>query len=116
MRHPYHLDTILQHSGAHHRVGKGLVSAIEQSVTFTTDELDATPVYSRMSNTSNHFEIQEVVAQLHHAEKALVLASGMAAISTTYLTFLKPGDHALVMENGYGTTQSLFKSLLPRLG
>lgn len=110
------LATRLQHAGAQHRVGRGLVGAIEQSVTFSTERMDDLPVYARLSNTSNHAEVCAVVAALHKAEAAHVFASGMAALHAVLTTALRPGDHILIQENCYGSTQGLCQKILSRWG
>ncbi len=72
--------------------------------------------YIRLNNTPNHATLHAKLAALENAEAALVTASGMAAISTTLLTFLSPGDHLLVQDCLYGGTHDLVTGDLPRLG
>jgi O-acetylhomoserine/O-acetylserine sulfhydrylase-like pyridoxal-dependent enzyme len=72
-------------------------------------------VYTRIDNpTVDAFGA--AVAALEGAEAAQCFASGMAAISTTLLTFLSAGDHVVAQRALYGGTYSLFAHLLPRLG
>ncbi|MBM3381830.1 MAG: PLP-dependent transferase [Betaproteobacteria bacterium] len=106
----------LQHVGAEHRVGRGLVGALEQSVTFSTERIDELPVYARLSNTHNHAEVCSVIAALHCADEALVFSSGIAAIHAVMTSLLQPGDHILVQENCYGATQGLCQKILARWG
>ncbi|NBW83562.1 PLP-dependent transferase [bacterium] len=110
------VETDLQHAGAEYRLGGGLVGALEQSVTFATPSVDDLPVYSRLSNTNNHKEICALVAALHRTPAAQVFASGMAAIHAVMTTILRPGDHLLVQENCYGTSQGLAQKILARWG
>jgi cystathionine beta-lyase len=110
------LATALQHAGAEHRLGTGLVGALEQSVTFATEAVDDMPVYARLSNTLNHSEICTLIAALHEGAAAQVFASGMAALHAVLTTALKPGDHVLVQENCYGATQGLAQKILLRWG
>lgn len=56
------------------------------------------------------------VAALEGAEAALVLSSGMAAISSTLLTLLKTGEHLLIQGAAYGGTYDFVHSDLPPLG
>lgn len=58
--------------------------------------------YPRYFNTPNQEVIAAKLAALEHAEKALPFSSGMAAISTTLLSFLKQGDHAVFQNEIYG--------------
>lgn len=50
------------------------------------------------------------------AEEAAVFESGMAAISTVLLEFLKPGDLLLMSEPLYGGTDHFVKKILPKFG
>lgn len=88
---------------------------MEQAVTFKSPLHEgATPIYARMSNTINHQELNTLLAGLYGAEEALSFGSGMAALSAVFMTYLKPGDHCLILENCYGTTQSFFRKLAAR--
>jgi cystathionine beta-lyase/cystathionine gamma-synthase len=72
--------------------------------------------YIRLNNTPNHTAVQAKLAALEGAEAALVTGSGMAAISTTLLTLLRPGDHLLVQRGPYGGTHGLVTGELRDLG
>jgi cystathionine beta-lyase len=63
--------------------------------------------YPRYFNTPNQEVIAKKIAALEHAEAALPFASGMAAISTTLLSFLKKGDHAVFQNEIYGGSFNL---------
>jgi cystathionine beta-lyase/cystathionine gamma-synthase len=71
-------------------------------------------LYSRYANPTNVVTEQKIAA-LDRAEAALVFASGMAAISTIFLTFLKPGDELLCSSAIYGGTFHLVNDVLTRL-
>jgi cystathionine beta-lyase/cystathionine gamma-synthase len=60
--------------------------------------------YIRLNNTPNHTVLHGKLAALEGAEAALVTASGMAAISTTLLSFLSVGDHLIAQDTLYGGT------------
>src|SRR5512147_2112070 len=60
--------------------------------------------YIRLNNTPNHTALHAKLASLENAETALVTSSGMAAISTTLLSFLSKGDHILAQNCLYGGT------------
>jgi cystathionine beta-lyase/cystathionine gamma-synthase len=63
--------------------------------------------YIRLNNTPTHAVLHAKLAAVEGAEAAVVAASGMAAISTTLLTVLKPGDHLLAQDCLYGGTHDL---------
>ncbi|GMK40786.1 methionine gamma-lyase [Paenibacillus sp. CCS19] len=72
-------------------------------------------IYTRFSNPN--FAIAEAkIAQLEAAEAALLLASGMAAISTAILTLAGNGDHIISHADIYGGSFGLLHSLLPNFG
>src|ERR1700733_14163813 len=72
-------------------------------------------IYSRNSNpTVTVFE--EKVRLLERAEAATSFASGMAAISNTLFTLLRPGDRVVSVTNTYGGTSKLFLKFLPDMG
>jgi cystathionine beta-lyase/cystathionine gamma-synthase len=72
--------------------------------------------YIRLNNTPNHIALHKKLAILEGAEKALVTSSGMSAITTTLLTFLKNGDHLIVNNTLYGGTADYIKNDLPEYG
>lgn len=72
-------------------------------------------IYSRNSNpTVGIFE--EKVRLLENAEAATAFASGMAAISNTLFTLLRPGDRVVSITDTYGGTSKLFLEFLPQFG
>lgn len=111
--------------GDHHARAGSLVPPIVQATTFaaSTSEqfIDAAnrsftdDFYTRYGNP-NHSQVAEVVAALEGAERAIVTASGMGAISTLALSFLSPGDHVAVQRTIYPGTTSLVTGLLGRFG
>jgi len=72
-------------------------------------------IYSRLNNPDLEI-LEDRLTLWDEAECAAVFASGMAAISTTLLTFLQPGDVLLHSEPVYGGTDYLLKHVLPRFG
>src|SRR5690606_34111932 len=56
------------------------------------------------------------IAALEHAEAAMIFGSGMAAVSTTFLAFLKSGDHLVVQNPLYGGTSNFIREELPKYG
>lgn len=71
--------------------------------------------YTRYGNP-NHAQVAAVVAELEHAEAAMVTASGMAALTTAVLGLVSAGDHVIGQQSTYGGTASVLLNLLPRLG
>lgn len=72
-------------------------------------------VYSRYSNP-NVSELIEKMALLEGAETGWATATGMAAIFTTFATFLKNGDHVLSSRSVFGSTHQLLNNIFPKWG
>ena len=72
-------------------------------------------IYSRLNNPSLQI-LEDRLTLWDGAEDAAVFASGMAAISTAALTFLRPGDVVVFSEPSYGGTEYLFHEVLPHYG
>lgn len=71
--------------------------------------------YGRMGNpTQAAFE--QAMCDLEGGERALAVASGMAAITNSILSVVEPGDHIVAPASLYATTGALFDELLPRFG
>lgn len=60
--------------------------------------------------------LEEALAALEGAEHALITASGLSAITTTLLAFLKAGDHLLVPDSLYGSARNFVNAELTRIG
>ena len=72
-------------------------------------------IYSRINNPD--LEILENRLTLwDEAEECAVFESGMAAITTVFLEFLKPGDLLLISNPVYGGTYHFTKKILPKFG
>ncbi len=72
--------------------------------------------YSRESNPTR-VALEEQLARLEGGEHGLAFASGMAAISTTMLSFVPPGGHLVSAESLYsGTEKLLTKFVAGHLG
>ncbi|MBS1651311.1 MAG: cystathionine gamma-synthase family protein [Bacteroidetes bacterium] len=72
-------------------------------------------IYSRINNPN--LEILEKRLTLwDKAEDCAVFESGMSAISTVLLEFLKPGDLLLISSPLYGGSDHFIKKILPKFG
>ncbi len=72
-------------------------------------------IYTRLNNPTNDI-LEKRLAALEGGIGAVVTASGASAISTTFLTLLKAGDHIVSSSSLYGGTYNLFNVTLPRFG
>ncbi|MCX6553303.1 MAG: cystathionine gamma-synthase family protein, partial [Acidobacteria bacterium] len=72
-------------------------------------------IYSRVNNPDLEI-LEDRLTLWDEAEAGLVFSSGMAAISTTLLSVLRPGDVLLASEPVYGGTEFLIENILPQFG
>ena len=72
--------------------------------------------YPRYSSTPNQEYLSKKIASLEETEEALILGSGMAAISSSLMAFLSSGDHIVVQNDIYGGTRSLIEKYFNNYG
>jgi methionine-gamma-lyase len=72
-------------------------------------------IYSRLSNPGLEI-LEDRLTLWDKAEAAAAFESGMAAITTTVFTFVKPGEVLAFSEPVYGGTEYLFHEILPAWG
>jgi cystathionine beta-lyase/cystathionine gamma-synthase len=119
MKHSKHhntsLDTACVHAGEQAFGARfGLNTPVVTSSAF--DYREASVIYPRYHNTLNHQVVADRIAALEGAERALVTASGMGAISAVFLSLMQPGDHAILLDGLYGGTTDLVEGLLTPSG
>ena len=94
---------------------KGAVSPIYVSTSYAFDQVDIKR-YPRYFNTPNQEALRRKIAALEHTQDALIFGSGMAAISTAMLAFLKKGDHVLIQHVIYGGTYNFIANEFEKYG
>jgi len=110
------LNTICTHVGEiKDEQFKGAVSPIYLSSSYEFLDVDVKR-YPRYFNTPNQEYLAKKIAALEHTEAAMIFGSGMAAISTMFLAFLKQGDHLVVQNTLYGGTVNFIKEEFPKYG
>lgn len=78
------------------------------------DEQDAF-IYSRYTNPNTN-EFVNKVCLLEGAEAGVSMASGMAAIFTTFMALLKAGDHVVSCSSVFGATHAVYTKYFPKWG
>ncbi len=92
------INTICTHVGeVKDEQFKGAISPIYMSTSYAFDGVDVKR-YPRYLNTPNQEALVKKIAALEKTENALIFGSGMAAVSTTILAFLKQGDHIVLQQ------------------
>lgn len=114
--HKKGLNTICTHVGEledmQHR---GAVSPLYMSTSYAYEDV-AVKRYPRYFNTPNQEGLCKKIAALEHAEAALIFGSGMAAVSTALMSFLKAGDHVVLQQTLYGGTYNLVNEEFSKYG
>ncbi|MDC6364476.1 MULTISPECIES: trans-sulfuration enzyme family protein [Flavobacteriaceae] len=110
------LNTTCTHEGAlEDERYKGAVSPLYMSTSYAFEDIDVKR-YPRYFNTPNQEALCKKMAALEHAEAALIFGSGMAAISTALMAFLKAGDHVVLQQTIYGGTYNFAVTQLEKFG
>ncbi len=125
-KHSSRPDTLAVHAGPDPDPHYGGVSVpIFQSSTFAFHDADEGAarflgtekgyIYTRLANPTIR-ALEECVCELEGGHAALGTATGMAAISTVFLSLLKAGDHVVGTEAVYGPTRLLLERQLAKFG
>ncbi|UCE03622.1 MAG: PLP-dependent transferase [Candidatus Latescibacterota bacterium] len=112
------LETNVVHAGeSPRRVDGAVVHPVFQTANYLMEDADsyANVRYMRLNNSPNHHLLARRIAAIESAEKALVTSSGMAAITSTILSFVGSGDHMLTHRALYGGTQNFLDDDAPAL-
>jgi len=72
-------------------------------------------IYTRLGNPTTA-TLQEAVAILEKGTDALATSSGMAAVTTIYMTFLDAGSHMICSEAVYGPSRVVMEKEFSRFG
>lgn len=119
-------DTACIHAGqAPDKLFGGVSVPIYQSSTFAFEDAaqgaarfsgkDKGYKYTRIGNPTNA-ALESCVAELEGGKFGLATATGMAAISTVFMTFLGAGKHVVSTGSVYGPTRTILQNELARFG
>ena len=102
----------LEHSNPLYLTSSYVFEDAEDMRASFADEKDRN-IYSRYSNP-NTSEFIEKICLMEGAEKGYAFASGMAAVFSTFAALLDAGDHILSSQSVFGSTQTMYKNILPK--
>ena len=119
-------DTQVAHAGTNPDKTYGSVAPpIYQTSTFKFNSADEGAkrfsgeepgyIYTRLGNPTTT-TLEEAVATLEKGSDALATASGMAAVSTIYMTFLEAEAHMIASEAIYGPSRVVMEKEFSRFG
>lgn len=126
MKNSYEFATLAVHAGESPCPATGaLDTPIYQSTTFVSadsDEMAAVYgdekfgyMYTRYGNPTIR-ALEEKMAALEGGDAALAFSTGMAAISSAILGYIKTGDHVVAARSLYGAAYNFLNKKLPRMG
>jgi len=126
MNNPHAFATLAVHAGESPCAATGaLDTPIYQSSTFVAaDAAEMAAVYgeerfgymyTRYGNPTIR-ALEEKLAALEGGEAALAFATGMAAISSAIMGYVKEGDHVVAPRMLYGAAYNFLNKKLPRMG
>ena len=119
-------DTRLVHSGSNPRDQKGAVNPPvfrASTIIFPTVEamkeaeqrkFDTT--FYGVHGTPTTFALETAMAEVEEGYRAISVSSGLAAITTALISFLKTGDHLLMVDSVYAPTRNFCDTTLKRFG
>jgi len=107
-------DTLCIHAGEE-SLEYDVTPPIHLSSTFKIKDINQRFLYSRTDNPTRAV-LEEKLAVIEGGKYALAFSSGMAAISTVFLTILSAGDKVILSKDLYGGTKYLCSYILPRFG
>ncbi|CUT00912.1 trans-sulfuration enzyme family protein [Candidatus Chrysopegis kryptomonas] len=124
-RKKFGISTISIHGEIKDKSYRSVVYPIYQTSTFAVeksddyqrfiDETEDFYIYSRYGNPTVR-EVERKLALLENTDDAILFSSGMSAITTTILSFVKAGDEILSLRSIYGVTYRFFRDHLANFG
>ena len=122
-KHEFRQETEAVHGGTSLAKKNGpLTTPIYQTSTFAVtdmqEQLRVTPTdsfYTRYGNPT-HTVAEKSISKLEGTDAALLFSSGMAAITTSFLSLVKAGDHIVAQRDIYGGVIKFLSQWLPKLG
>jgi len=69
-----------------------------------------------LGGSQTHWALEDVIAEVEGGTRCAIVCSGLAAVTTPLLAFLKTGDHMLMPDSVYGPARSFAEGMLKRFG
>jgi cysteine-S-conjugate beta-lyase len=76
---------------------------------------DQALIYGVMGNPTHH-ALENVIAEIEGGTRCQIVSSGLAAVTTALLAYVKSGDHVLVPDSVYGPARGFCDTMLKRMG
>ena len=69
-----------------------------------------------LGGSATHWALEDVIAEVEGGTRCAIVCSGLAAVTTPLLAFLKSGDHLLMPDSVYGPSRNFAEGMLKRFG
>src|SRR5271166_3701170 len=69
-----------------------------------------------LGGSATHWALEDVIAEVEGGTRCAIACSGLAAVTTPLLAFLKAGDHMLMPDSVYGPSRNFAEGMLKRFG
>ncbi len=100
---PVHRGSTMLHKDVAARVARGKM------------RLDQAQTYGVHGNSTHH-ALEDVIAEIEGGTRCQIVSSGLAAVTTPLLTYLKSGEHCLMPDSVYGPARSFADGMMRDLG
>ncbi len=92
-----------------------LYGSIAERRAAATKRLDQALVYGIMGSET-HFMLEDMIAEIEGGTRCQIVSSGLAAVTTPLLVYLKAGDHCLMTDGVYGPARNFCDKFLRDYG
>ncbi|MDT7951159.1 MAG: cystathionine beta-lyase [Acetobacteraceae bacterium] len=79
------------------------------------NRLEQDAMYGVMGNATHH-ALENMIAEIEGGTRCQIVSSGLAAVTTPLLAYLKAGEHCLMPDSVYGPARSFADGMLRNLG
>lgn len=120
--------TLLTHAGRPHGAAVTVNPVVARTSTVVFDSMatlqgaltghaagERPLLYGRKGTSTTH-ALEDVLTELEGGHRTRLFGSGLAAIACTFLAFLRPGDHALVIDSCYAPVRKFCMQYLEGRG
>ncbi|HTV89358.1 MAG TPA: cystathionine beta-lyase [Stellaceae bacterium] len=123
----YRQDTLLTHVGRHPEANHGAVNPpVYHASTILSQDMAEwerkragppfTGVRYGLHGTPGTFALEELLAKIEGGYRAMLMSSGLAAVTAPLQALLGAGDHCLMVDSCYGPARNFCDGILKRCG
>ena len=123
----YRKDTLLTHVGRNPEANHGVVNppVYHASTILSKDMAEweakrAAPPFTGvrygLHGTPGTFPLEELLARIEGGYRAMLVSSGLAAVTAPLQALLGAGDHCLMVDSCYGPARNFCEGILKRCG